>query len=120
MKLKKLVKRLAAETEIKDRDEEVNIAIMFTHSQETNNIGVIPYASEGNPLQVVEYLAQGFLQECEILLMYQSLITIKEQNPKLFDKCKEVLIEKNYPNYKEVMDRIILKNPNGVENSEVA
>lgn len=105
MKLKDLLNDLAKDNEIKKNKANVNVAMLFTHD-ENNSIGIFPYSCEGNPVQVVEYLCQDFLEECEILLMYQALKDIKSKNEKLYDECIAVLNQKNYKHLGEVIDRL--------------
>lgn len=121
MKLKKLAKKFNQEVEVRHNNEEISLALILTHSQETNCIGIFPYTNDGTPLQMVEYLCEGFLKECEILTMYRCLTSIKNQNPALFQECKKVLLEKHYEHYEEVMARIILEDPTGEQtNKEVS
>ena len=105
MKLLNIIKNLEKSPDVKDCKGNIKVAMIFTHD-DRNAIGVMPYCEEGNPLRIFEYLAQGFLEECEVLTMAQTLIQIKKQNGKLYDECIRILNEKNYCHLGEVVDRI--------------
>lgn len=116
MKLLQCIKDLEKEKAVKEYKPEINVAMIFTHD-ENNAIGIFPYSSEGNNVQFVEYLAQGFLKECEILLMYQALDEIKGNNSKLYEECLKVLQERHYEHYDEVVFRL---EPKDSEDEEVS
>ena len=111
MKLLETVKSLAKEKAVKEYEPDINVAMVFTHDV-NNAIGIFPFSSEGNNVQFVEYLAQGFLKECEILLMYQALDEIRNNNPKLYDECIKILTERKYEYLEEVLFRLNPKDTN--------
>lgn len=105
MKLVNVVKEFTKQDEVKAYKPDIKLAMILSHDTD-NSIGVFPYSSEGTPIQVVEYLAQGFLTECEVLLMYQALKEIKNNNSKLYDECIKVLTERKYERLDEVLIRL--------------
>lgn len=108
MKLERCLKELTKRDEIKSRDADMKFILIFTHD-ERNAIGTMPYVKDDNsPLRTFEYLVQGFAREAEILLMAKTLSIIKaDGGQEFYDKCRQIMLDKQYPYYKEVIDQLI-------------
>ena len=105
MNLESTLLELAKDEGLKRNKTDIELAIVFSHNKE-NGVGIFPYSDDGTPIRVIEYLLQGFLKECEILTMVQSLLEVKAQVPELYDEIIKTMSDMNYQYTSEVLDRI--------------